>query len=210
MRHVHDIPDENSAFGITNLLTGPFSEIETGNTDRAPREWELDSAEWNDWGGRVPINVGRQAKKKEMARMRAHLLDEEDEDDPFSRLAKPMRDGTKKNPGNGQKPPSQPKKMRFELKVKGASNQASGPQDLLRRISSDVSSKGSGRPKDNDTHHRQHGSGRSDKDRERKQYRDRDRPREDRNPKREQDRGRGKGREQGPRYKGGYSNGYYQ
>ncbi|KAJ3875767.1 hypothetical protein F5051DRAFT_413459 [Lentinula edodes] len=212
MRHVHDIPDENSAFGITNLLTGPFSEIETGNTDRAPREWELDSAEWNDWGGRVPINVGRQAKKKEIARMRAHLLDDEDEDDPFSRLAKPMRDGAKKNPGNGQKPPSQPKKMRFELKVKGASNQASGPQDLLRRISSDVGSKGSGRPKDNDTYHRQHGSGRSDKDRERKrnQYRDRDSPREDRNPKREQDRGREKGREQGPRYKGGYSNGYYR
>ncbi|KAJ3788413.1 hypothetical protein GGU11DRAFT_753523 [Lentinula aff. detonsa] len=207
-QHVYDIPDGNSAFGHTNLLTGPFSEIETGKTDRAPREWELDSPEWNDWGGRVPTNVGRQAKKKEMARMRANLL-EDDEDDPFVRLAKPMRDGFKKNIGNGPKPPSQPKKMRFELNVKGAAKEA--PQSLLSRISSDAVSKEFSRPQADNTDRRQHSSGRSNRDREKNGYHDRDRPKQDIRSKREKDRGRDRGREErGPRYKGGYSNGYFQ
>ncbi|KAJ4478058.1 hypothetical protein J3R30DRAFT_2853253 [Lentinula aciculospora] len=204
-QHVHDIPDEYSAFGNSNLFAGPFSDIQTGKSDRPPREWELNSSEWNDWGGRVPTNVGRQAKKKEMARMRKNLPNEDDEDDPFIRLSKPTSDGAKRNI---QKPPSQPKKMRFELNVKGAAKQT--PQNLLSRISLDVISKGSGRTKDDDMYHRHH-SGRSDRDKERNGYHDRDRPREEKNSKKEKDRGRGRRTEdRGPRYKGGYSNGYYQ
>ncbi|KAJ3760091.1 hypothetical protein EV360DRAFT_40561 [Lentinula raphanica] len=198
--HVHDIPDDTSAFGNANLCVGPFSEIETGKSDRALQEWELDAPEWNDWGGRVPTNVGRQAKKKEMARMRATFVEEDDEDS-FIGLAKLTRDGSRKNVGKSPKPPSQPKKMRFELNVKGAANKA--PPSLLNRIT-DANTKGPGRPKDDGLggHHRSHSSGR---DREKHGYHDRDRPKEERNSKRTKDRGR---EERGPRYKGGYSNGF--
>lgn len=212
MSFVHDIPDDSSAFANVNVSSGPFFDIEMEKTDRAPREWEIvdgdeDDTKWNDWGGRVPINVGRQAKKKEMIRMRNARQEESDEDDRFTFLAKPMRGGDQKhnrNSGNGQKPPSQPKKMRFgALSVKGAAKAeglGSGLPDkpsLLGRLSSApdmVSNKGSRRRKDDDY---------------RKDRAERDRERRDRGD-REQDRPRDKHRrredERGPRYKGGYSN----
>ncbi|KAE9410498.1 hypothetical protein BT96DRAFT_931236 [Gymnopus androsaceus JB14] len=135
---VHDIPNDSSAFAEANVFSGPFYDIETVKTDRAPREWELadddNSSQWNDWGGRVPINVGRQAKKKEMARMRERQ-EESDEDDRFTFLAKPMRDDGRKNTGNGQNPPSQPKKMRFgAISIKGAAKAEGNKPNLLARL----------------------------------------------------------------------------
>lgn len=195
--HIHDIPADDSAFGNSNLQTGPFSEIESGKTERPPREWELDdSSQWNDWGGRVPINVGKQARKKEMARMRANQVEEEDEDDRFTFLAKPIRDSSRRNSGNGngQKPPSQPKKMRFELNVKGAAKLEAGNKGKTPNGAD------SGRSQKDDIRRRKEPGGR-EKD---NSYRDRDR---NSYREKERDRGRDKRRredEQGPRYKGGY------
>jgi protein AIR1/2 len=186
-----------------------------GKTDRAPREWEVNSLEWNDWGGRVPTNVGKQGKKKEMARMRAHQteLDNGDEDDRFTFLAKPMRDNEKKiNIGNGKKAPSQPKKMRFEINVKGAAAKLeaeSGSRTSFGRMNTDSSplkrKEGDllGRMSDNKKpRYRKDGGGRYDRDRSR----DGDRHGEDKDHGREYSRRE----ERGPRYRGGYSNSYHR
>ncbi|KAF5393833.1 hypothetical protein D9757_000030 [Collybiopsis confluens] len=214
--HIHDIPEEFSAFGNNNLWIGPFSEIQSGVTEREPREWEIDSEKWNDWNGRLPTNVGRQGKRKEIARMRAREAEDDDDDDRFTSLANPVGRNGKQNVGNKKKPPSQPKKMRMEFNIRGAaktepkSRSKSNPGNLLpdavqslnilsgskegRALISRISSDGGNRE---DTRHR---GERSDKDRSRRRdYQ----TREDKNSSRETERRREADR--GPRYKGGYS-----
>ncbi|KIK68179.1 hypothetical protein GYMLUDRAFT_37018 [Collybiopsis luxurians FD-317 M1] len=230
MPHVHDIPDGFSAFGNNNLFTGPFSEIQSGTTERAPREWEIGSSEWNDWNGRVPTNVGRQGKKKEIARMRARQA--EDEDDRFTFLAKPMRQNDKPNSEITNKPPSQPKKMRLEINIKGAAKMGSALANkpnfgkmnsdmasmksslqskeagtLLSRMSTDPGfAKSSGRLQEDDKH-RKDGAGHLGKDRERNGHRERNRQGDHKHSSKEKNRGSDNHRrERGPRYKGGYSN----
>jgi len=126
--------------------------------------------------------------------------EESDEDDRFTFLAKPMRDDGRKNTGNGQNPPSQPKKMRFgAISIKGAAKAEGNKPNLLARLDT-----GSRRWREDD-HRKDRDRGRGD--------RDRDKPRDDRNTFRDQDRvvrdkPRRRDDDRGPRYKGGYSNSY--
>ncbi len=81
----HDVPDAPSAFGLWNMLSGPFSDAAAGPVRaRAPRDWENGEMFGDGWGANAPINVGKRARNKDRARMerRALELQEQEQDDP--------------------------------------------------------------------------------------------------------------------------------
>jgi len=82
--HPHDTPDAPSAFGLWNMLTGPFVDAaERPARARAPRDWENGETFGDGWGANAPINVGKRARNKDRARMerRALELEEQEEQD---------------------------------------------------------------------------------------------------------------------------------
>ncbi|OSD04455.1 hypothetical protein PYCCODRAFT_1487261 [Trametes coccinea BRFM310] len=82
-----DAPREPSAFSLYNILSGPFSSEATRPSKRAPRDWETASAFADGFGFVAPMEVGKQGRKKERARLerRAREMEEaeQDEDDWF-------------------------------------------------------------------------------------------------------------------------------
>ncbi|KAL7282689.1 hypothetical protein ACG7TL_004163 [Trametes sanguinea] len=82
-----DAPREPSAFSLYNILSGPFSSEGTRPSKRAPRDWETASAFADGFGFVAPMEVGKQGRKKERARLerRAREMEEaeQDEDDWF-------------------------------------------------------------------------------------------------------------------------------
>jgi protein AIR1/2 len=84
--HPHDKPSAPSAFGLYNILSGPFSDAATAATrPRAPRDWENGDTFGDGWGARAPINVGKRARNKDRLRMEQRALElreqEQDRDD---------------------------------------------------------------------------------------------------------------------------------
>ena len=82
--HPHDVPDTPSAFGLWNMLAGPFSDAVTPPVRaRAPRDWENGETFGDGWGASAPINVGKRGRNKDRARMerRALELEEQEQDD---------------------------------------------------------------------------------------------------------------------------------
>ncbi|KAL1944111.1 hypothetical protein VTO73DRAFT_3296 [Trametes versicolor] len=80
-----DAPREPSAFSIYNILSGPFSSEASRPSQRAPRDWETADAFADGHGSVVPMEVGKQGRKKERARLerRAREIEEEDDEDDW-------------------------------------------------------------------------------------------------------------------------------
>uniref|UniRef100_A0A0W0FJL9 CCHC-type domain-containing protein n=1 Tax=Moniliophthora roreri TaxID=221103 RepID=A0A0W0FJL9_MONRR len=76
--HNGDAPAEYSAFGSNNLFSGPFADFsadQASTTRHEPQEWEKEDY----WGDRVPTNVGKKGRKKEIATLKAQQRDEDDD-----------------------------------------------------------------------------------------------------------------------------------
>ncbi|EGN93064.1 hypothetical protein SERLA73DRAFT_190229 [Serpula lacrymans var. lacrymans S7.3] len=216
--HIYDIPVESSAFSLHNTTSGPFFDpaAEPIRTHRGPRELqsEADKPPLNeDWGIDAPLNVGREGKKKDRARLekRYREQDEEDPDDWFGK--------SRMGRGRGkpvEQPPPRSGGLKFSTSMKDVGRQFmpappdrnEKPPSLLARLGvTDNSSRKGQRRKSNeyrdpnpDTIHirgaakhsrdQDNGSSRSYRDREQdRRVRDRKYPKQ----------------EQGPRYRGGYN-----
>ena len=86
--HQHDIPREPSAFSEYNICSGPFFDVRVSlskkSGKKSQREWNGESRWGDGHGSSLPINVGKQGRKKERQRM--EQLDaraREEEDDGF-------------------------------------------------------------------------------------------------------------------------------
>lgn len=204
--HQYDIPREPSAFSEYNTRSGPFFDPRASSSKKPgkkpQRDWD-DEDRWGDGhGSSLPINVGKQGKKKERQKMEA--LDakaREEEDDFFSRNVKDR--AMPKNERNDHK------SKHTGIVIRGAAGRFSRdpPRDKPPSLKDRL-----GPPRDR--HYadfpRGGGDGRS-KDSSR--HRDRDRGRDagcgrdrggDRGRDGGMDRSRDGGRDRGPRYHGGY------
>ncbi|EKM59927.1 uncharacterized protein PHACADRAFT_250735 [Phanerochaete carnosa HHB-10118-sp] len=101
--HHHDRPSDPSAFGTYNINTGPFADAKNPQ-QRKPGKAASYAARMNDaWGdgyGHVlPLDVGKQGRKKERARMerRAQEVQADDADDWFAK----RRGGNSREKGGG-------------------------------------------------------------------------------------------------------------
>ncbi|KAK7049536.1 hypothetical protein VNI00_005567 [Paramarasmius palmivorus] len=208
--HNGDVPAEGSAFGSNNLFSGPFADFtadQPSTTRPEPQEWEKEEY----WGDRVPTNVGKKGRKKEMATLKAQQRDEDESGDWFEPLPSLRRPN----------PPEKQTKMKFNIKP-GTS--------LLDRLSdAPVSAshhgndRGTKRPNDYDSYRDRDKKRDRDMDRnfgrskEKEEYRAQDRRSKDRRresdgrPRDKTDRRDSRGadyskrNENGPRYRGGYN-----
>ncbi|KAI0920785.1 hypothetical protein AcW1_005039 [Taiwanofungus camphoratus] len=108
--HAPDLPRESSAFGSYNTFSGPFYDASArppssrSSKKRGPRDWEVAGAFADGLGFNAPMDVGKQGRRKERARMekRAKELEEEEEsDDWFGGRARARSGG---NGGGGKNP----------------------------------------------------------------------------------------------------------
>ena len=199
--HQHDIPREPSAFSEYNIRSGPFFDPHARPPKKSgkkpQREWE-DEGRWGDGhGSSLPVNVGKQGRKKEQQRM--ETLDAraraEEEDDFFSRNVK-----NRAAPMNER---SDHKVKRTGIVIKGAAERFSRdpprdkPPSLSERLGPPM-----GRSYSNHSRDRENGSkgGSRNKDRNRGGDREWDRDRSGGG-----DRSRGGVHDGGPRYRGGYA-----
>ena len=82
------MPNEPSAFSLYNVLSGPFSEDAPRVPKRAPQDWETASAFADGYGATLPMDVGKQGRRKERERLgKARELQEAeiDQDSWFDR-----------------------------------------------------------------------------------------------------------------------------
>ncbi|KZT70314.1 hypothetical protein DAEQUDRAFT_725592 [Daedalea quercina L-15889] len=109
--HVPDLPRDPSAFSVYNTLAGPFADPDArpppkSKTKRPPRDWEVASAFADGYGGHVPMDVGKQGRRKERAKMEQRAREWEDrQDDPddwFGNRAK-GKGSDSRNGGEGSK-----------------------------------------------------------------------------------------------------------
>ena len=203
--HPHDFPREPSAFSEHNTRSGPFFDPRASPSKRPSRklkrDWD-DEDRWGDGhGSSLPINVGKQGRKKDRRRMEE--LDararEDDDDDFFSRNVKDR---------------GMPKSERDDHKVKHTGIVIKGaaekfPRDPPRNKPLSLEER-LGPPQDRKYIDFPRGGGdnrQKDKGRDRDRGRDRD---WDRDRDRDGGRGGGGGRsrdrahDRGPRYRGGY------
>ncbi|EEB91725.1 hypothetical protein MPER_09871, partial [Moniliophthora perniciosa FA553] len=147
-----------------------FSADQTPTSPREPQEWE----EEDYWGDRVPTNVGRKGRKKEMATLKAQ---QHDEDDDWFAPLQPIRR------------PNASSKMKFNIQA-GTS--------LLARIS-DIPAAAENDPWKKRSRDDEAGDSKSnrgwDKDRKRDRERDRERDRGSRGKDAEDSRDKGGRRE---------------
>ncbi|KAF8514862.1 hypothetical protein BU17DRAFT_52268, partial [Hysterangium stoloniferum] len=208
---LHHKPDESSAFGVFNQLTGPFASLSLDvlRVDRKPRDWETGERFDDGHGFSVEMNVGRKGreKAKTKAREAQRRVEEADDDEP---------DWFNANRTAGKK--NKPKRKKSSAKRSKASSRSSrdhnrslrdrshSPRDRVRspprhRNRSHRNRDHSPRGRDfspRDHTHRQGRDARNDSDREwngrRDVYREGDR-----------DRSQGESRqERGSRWRGGY------
>ncbi|RDB22705.1 Protein air1 [Hypsizygus marmoreus] len=206
--HQADLPNESSAFSIHNTLSGPFFDAAAEPTPstsrrRGPRDWEQDNGLPQDWGRNVPENVGRQARRNNIAKMEQRVKEQAVEDDPddwFGNSRNARNRGAPQGNGNGNRPPTAPKKMSFGKSLQDSGRQFQPPPpppSLLDRLGD--SYRGDSRSRYHD---------RSSDSRSRRQsdnhYTPPSRRADVYRPDRERDRYRRR-EDSGPRYKGGYS-----
>jgi protein AIR1/2 len=203
------VPDVPSAFGVWNILTGPFSDVpEQPMRARAPRDWENEETFGDGWGTNAPINVGKRARNKDRARMerRALELEEQEQDDQgdWFENARNMRNrGGVRRSGPGPGPDTSGhgfRKKDAKIRLTRAwksddppppSSPSSRKQSLLDRVGNDDDDDDHG----HHSHSRDHRHGHYGRDRERENRdRDRDSVRDrDRDRDRDKDRGRERG-----------------
>ncbi|KAL0579546.1 hypothetical protein V5O48_002475 [Marasmius crinis-equi] len=215
MPHNGDLPVEYSAFSSHNLFSGPFADFDAdkeSTSQRELRDWEQEDY----WGDRLPTNVGKKGRKKEIANLRKATVEEDEADNWFERSTKSSQSGGRS--GNGRPVPTQPAKMKVSIPRSLQDRLKDGPrQDEIRRDDGDRRGERDSRSKEKS---RQRDSGRD-------RYTDRGQPhgleRRDSNRSRDDHRGGRDRRSSGggslldridggsgrtvnkPRYKGGYS-----
>ncbi|KAI0355393.1 hypothetical protein OH77DRAFT_1424881 [Trametes cingulata] len=99
-----DVPREPSAFSLYNILSGPFSAEASRPSKRAPRDWETATAFADGFGFVAPMEVGKQGRRKERARLerRAREIEaENDEDDWFGSARSRGKSGGGSGGGGG-------------------------------------------------------------------------------------------------------------
>ncbi|KAH9981836.1 hypothetical protein BJV74DRAFT_778256, partial [Russula compacta] len=80
--HPHDTPSAPSAFGLYNILSGPFSDAAAAPIRaRGPRDWENGETFGDGWGANAPINVGKRARNRDRVRMEQRALELQEQDD---------------------------------------------------------------------------------------------------------------------------------
>jgi len=206
--HRYDRPEEPSAFSLHNVTGGPFydPEKERAITSKAPRSHRRNDDTYDDWAKDIPNEVGKQGRKKNMARLekRAREQEQPDEDDWFNKPGNLQIRGRAKQDDSrrGDDEPRKASKFSFGKSIAEAGRRF-GAEDskqpsLLSRISDDRGSRGRG--DDRDKYRDKHG--RYDDDRHDREDRDRRRRHgRDRDSEYERDRDRYQNR---PRYRGGY------
>ncbi|EED82859.1 predicted protein [Postia placenta Mad-698-R] len=131
MPRAADAPREYSAFGSYNLLSGPFADASARtpshlSTKRAPRDWEVAGAFADGYGFQAPMDVGKQGRRKERAKMekRAREIEEADldPDDWFgnrnkTRRGEERRGGGGRDRGSGRDRGERSGKMHLELSL---------------------------------------------------------------------------------------------
>jgi len=191
--HQHDIPREPSAFSQYNIHSGPFFDSRVSPSKKSgkkpQREWNNEDRWGDGHGSSIPINVGRQGRKKERQRMEtldARATAEEDEDDFFE------------NVKNRTVPRNERSDRKVGIVIKGAAERFSRdpprhrPPSLQERLAPPQDRIDFPRGRDNGSRDRR------DRDRGRDRDWDRDRGRGGH-------RSRDGGRDRGPRYRGGYT-----
>ncbi|KAF9462622.1 hypothetical protein BDZ94DRAFT_1194232 [Collybia nuda] len=188
--HNKDMPNEQSAFGIYNLSSGPFynshSELVFPITSRRePRDWEQADGPTRDDRDDIPGNVGRQARQKNILRMKAQeKAVDDDPDDWFGgqNSSHKLSSRNYNNPSNGSK------KISFGKSLQAAASRYQPParMSLLDRLGDNTDY---GSPQDQSVRSRSRNESNSRRDDKFAMRRDRDKYHS---------------RESGPRYKGGY------
>lgn len=202
-----DKPEEDSAFGLYNSLTGPFSSgssSQPSQYQRAPRSWELAPSS----RGGIPLDAqedigrkGREKAKKKAREAQDRLADSDDDDVPdwFNRNQKKSNTEPRSKP---QKETSSSEVKRRPLVFRITAEQKDPRFDnrrddsrpaLLSRIDMDGGGKGSSRYRDKD-------SNRDNRDRDRRRDGDKDKRQHSKSSTRD-DKGR---RPNERRWKGGY------
>lgn len=195
--HQHDIPREPSAFSEYNIHSGPFFGSRVSPSKKSgkkpQREWNNEDRWGDGHGSSIPINVGKQGRKKERQRMEtldARAMAEEDEDDFF------------RNVKNRAMPKNERSDRKVGIVIKGAAERFSRdpprhrPPSLQERLAP---------PQAQDRSYVDFPRGRDDGSRDRRGW-DRGRDRDwDRDRGRGGDGSRDGGRDRGPRYRGGYT-----
>ncbi len=181
-------------------MGGPFydPEKELAITSKAPRSHRRNDDTYDDWSQDIPSDVGKQGRRKNMAKLekRAREQEQADEDDWFNKPGNLQIRGRAKQDNRRRDEPQKASKLSFGKSIAEAGRRF-GAEDskqpsLLARISDDRGSRGRG--DDRDRYRDRHG--RYDNDRH-----DRDRRRRHDRDEYERDRDRNQNR---PRYKGGY------
>lgn len=180
-------------------MRGPFYDPkkEPATTVKAPRSHRRNDDAYDDWSKDVPSEVGKQGRRKNMARMekRAREQEQDDDDNWFDKSENLKIRGQAKQGDKRRDESRKASKFSFGKSVAEAGRRLGGEDSrrssLLSRITDD---RGGGRSRDDDR----------DGDRDNRHRHDRyerDRGRRDR----EYDYERGRDRYQNrPRYKGGY------
>lgn len=202
-------------------MSGPFFDPTSENVSstsryRAPRDWEQGATLPEGWGNQAPDNVGRQGRRKNMARLEKRAREQEVDDDPDDWFGsagntrnRGMAPGPDRRGGTGGKfssaPPQPPasKKLVFSKSLKDAGQQfqpeSSSMPSLLSRLGDSYRHEGRARNNDRPPESRPPRPPRSHHEREYHPHRKRE-------PARERDRDKYRHRDDpGPRYKGGYN-----
>lgn len=212
-----DKPDEHSAFGKFNWLTGPFASVTSSapHVERAPRLWERDDLFNDGRGFSIEGNIGRKGREKNRQRAaeaQKRLEDDDDEPDWFSRNREGATNNSQNSRPSNSSRHSQPT-FHFGSEKKSNSAGSGSRVSLLDRIdtgggqgsgvsrrvstgSSQGRERGSDKKKNNDKGH-----GRND--RRRDDFRRYERG--DRNHERHRDRYEAS-RDRGSHWRGGYDN----
>ncbi|KAF8655310.1 hypothetical protein AX16_003207 [Volvariella volvacea WC 439] len=128
--HAHDIPKEPSAFGLSNISSGPFSGVIIQKDKSRSRHWEQFDGLPGGWGKGAPENVGKQARKKEKERLSKRARQEEDDQDDWF--------GGMRRQNDRRATATKSEAKRFDISLKGAAQRFQGagpPRTLLDRIS---------------------------------------------------------------------------
>jgi protein AIR1/2 len=91
--HLPDRPEEPSAFGSYNTMSGPFFDPSeepkhSSTKPRKPSDWERDDIMPDGRGKNAPINVGRQGRRKAKEKLEKQSRILSDEDDWFGNTKK--------------------------------------------------------------------------------------------------------------------------
>ncbi|KAH7887764.1 hypothetical protein F5I97DRAFT_1804724 [Phlebopus sp. FC_14] len=213
--HPSGFPVEPSAFGVHNIMSGPFYDpaTEPERIRRGPREPQKNSILLDEWGMDPPGNVGKQGRNKDRERLEKRFREQEDDGSDWFSDARNVknRDMAQKTPVSAPRG----KAMKFGDSLKDAkplrpppsvspSSRNGGPPSLLARIKDDRGTESFPRRFDRSDHSR--GSQLSLRIRgaanDRGKYSRMDV--QERDQRRDGERDKGLGREYGPRYKGGY------